>query len=622
MTNRTDDIAQLFRAERRGECFRATELAYALLRRDYPDHVERLNGPLPDEDYAFITYMLTRAVLNCHAVERARLLFDERYRLGERPDRLSRSLGARLLKEEAWLLPAGERRDALLAAARAYASVHEDYRDEAAYTAVNAATLFLLSGEADAADHWAARAVEACDWQTPEEPFEVFYHAATQAEAALVRRDTAAAAEALKRAAQAGLDEYGTHATTFRQLAHVCAHHGIDAQMLGRLAVPDIACYGGHIIAPPGAMGRFPAAEEAAVRARIDQWFDERGEFSFFYGSLAAGSDILFAEACLDRNIDLHVVLPFRAADFVEISVRPSGADWVGRFERCLARCGEASRAGKGGISHATGDAFLGDEALFRHGARYTMGLALLQAERLRTGLRLVTAYDGRGGSGIGVDGIVAAGEALGLHCDILPVETGNGPARAALHRDGQAAREPRRPMAVLFGDVAEFGRLSEADVLRFNDAVLGGMAKEMQGFAANLRHIASWGDSIYAVLDDAAAAARLGLHLQEWMAAARFVPEGTTSPLKLRVAIHFGPVFQGRDGLCGTPTYFGTHVTHAARIEPVTPTGKVYVTEAVAAELKLSDCRDVACDFVGPIPAAKAYGDLLMYVLSRRDDG
>jgi class 3 adenylate cyclase len=176
--------------------------------------------------------------------------------------------------------------------------------------------------------------------------------------------------------------------------------------------------------------------------------------------------------------------------------------------------------------------------------------------------------------------------------------------------------------MAVLFGDVAEFGRLSEADVLRFNDAVLGGMAKEMQGFAANLRHIASWGDSIYAVLDDAAAAARLGLHLQEWMAAAHFVPEGAMSPLKLRVAIHFGPVFQGLDGLCGTPTYFGTHVTHAARIEPVTPTGKVYVTEAVAAELKLSDCRDVACDFVGPIPAAKGYGDLLMYVLSRRDDG
>jgi class 3 adenylate cyclase len=62
-----------------------------------------------------------------------------------------------------------------------------------------------------------------------------------------------------------------------------------------------------------------------------------------------------------------------------------------------------------------------------------------------------------------------------------------------------------------------------------------------------------------------------------------------------------------------------GSHVSRTARIEPVTPPRAVYVTEPFAAALLLAGRDDLACDYVGHMPAAKDYGRLRMYRLRRR---
>ena len=59
-----------------------------------------------------------------------------------------------------------------------------------------------------------------------------------------------------------------------------------------------------------------------------------------------------------------------------------------------------------------------------------------------------------------------------------------------------------------------------------------------------------------------------------------------------------------------------GSHVSRTARIEPVTPPGTVYVTEAFAAALMLGGERGLTCDYVGHMAAAKGYGRLRMYRL------
>jgi class 3 adenylate cyclase len=85
--------------------------------------------------------------------------------------------------------------------------------------------------------------------------------------------------------------------------------------------------------------------------------------------------------------------------------------------------------------------------------------------------------------------------------------------------------------------------------------------------------------------------------------------------PMGLRLAGHVGPVFDCLDPVTKQRSFFGSHVTRCARIEPVTPEGEVFVTEPFAAALALG-AEDFACDYVGEVPAAKGFGNLRMCVL------
>jgi len=70
-----------------------------------------------------------------------------------------------------------------------------------------------------------------------------------------------------------------------------------------------------------------------------------------------------------------------------------------------------------------------------------------------------------------------------------------------------------------------------------------------------------------------------------------------------------------------GREDYLGTHVSRAARIEPITPIGEVYATLAFAAILALRAPDRFALDYVGRIKLAKEYDELAMFRLSRAVD-
>src|SRR5207302_9971254 len=115
-------------------------------------------------------------------------------------------------------------------------------------------------------------------------------------------------------------------AATIRQLRLLAqAKHIDDAAVT--LAPPRVIHFVGHIISAPGGPGRFPAGQEETIKAKIAARLDA-GDIGFAYGSLAAGADILFAEAILKRRIGLEIVLPFAVEEFIEVSVRPAGPGW------------------------------------------------------------------------------------------------------------------------------------------------------------------------------------------------------------------------------------------------------------------------------------------------------
>src|SRR5205823_14197650 len=124
-----------------------------------------------------------------------------------------------------------------------------------------------------------------------------------------------------------------------------------------------------------------------------------------------------------------------------------------------------------------------------------------------------------------------------------------------------------------------------------------------------------------FLVVAAAAAAADCALALQGAVGrldrAAHRLPVG----LGLRIGIHLRPVYAARDPILLRDNFFGAHVSRAARIEPVTPEGCVYVTETMAAVLALHNANAFTCEYVGMTEAAKDYRARRKFLRDRRTD-
>jgi class 3 adenylate cyclase len=96
----------------------------------------------------------------------------------------------------------------------------------------------------------------------------------------------------------------------------------------------------------------------------------------------------------------------------------------------------------------------------------------------------------------------------------------------------------------------------------------------------------------------------------------------GFPAPLQLRLGGHYGPVYRAIDPILKTTTYVGAHVSRAARIEPVTPPGGVYVTEQFATKLALSHGDRFECDYVGVRDLPKNYGRLPLHLVREKHTG
>ena len=173
----------------------------------------------------------------------------------------------------------------------------------------------------------------------------------------------------------------------------------------------------------------------------------------------------------------------------------------------------------------------------------------------------------------------------------------------------------PRVVRSLIFADVAGFSKLSDEELPRFNDVVLSALGRVLARYDDAIDYRNTWGDALYAVTHDPNAAAACAMDLQQTMKGIHLTRHKLPDHLALRLGAHIGPVFPTQDPLIGGDAFMGSHVSRTARIEPVTPPGAVYVTDAFAAALALAQSK-YSCDYVGHMPAAKGYGNLRMYRL------
>jgi len=493
------------------------------------------------------------------------------------------ALGARLLKDLALEAPSSER-DALLArAAQRYAEIW--LTSGQGWHGANAAALMLLRGDRRGAAQ-TARAVLATHSDEGD-----YWSAATEAEAALLAGELDLARHALERAeARAGSD-LSIRATTRRQMRREAAALGIGPELVDTLRIPAVLHYTGHMPQP----GQDDPAIEARLVAAIAAALSQQ-RIGAAFGGLAAGLDILVVEHLLRRGVTPTVILPCDAGTYEAASVAPAGERWRARYRDALAACH---------VVELDERPFPGDDLHLAMASRRAMGLARLHARHIDGAALQLAAWDGaeaRGSAGTAAD--VEAWAATGsARLDVgWPWSRDGGCATPAA--------SARQPMAVLFGDLPRFSELDDVGLGKFYNGPLRAMGAAADRHAPDYRN--AWGDAVQLAFDDVRRAAACAFDL-------RAALDSPDAPIYPRLALDFGPLVPVYDAVQQAPKFAGRAMTRAARIEPVTPPGRIHATEAFACEVALlPEGARLRCDYAGRIPTAKGFGALPLYALRR----
>ena len=182
----------------------------------------------------------------------------------------------------------------------------------------------------------------------------------------------------------------------------------------------QVILFTGHMVDAPGrTLPRFPPALVPAATRRIAAALAliDAGPLDLALTQGAAGGDLIFAEACLQRAVTLRLMLPLPEPEFVKLSLLPvqDGAAWHARYRAVVARLDAPPSEAPRVLG-----ALAADEDAFVRGNDWLLETALgFGAERLRC----ICLWDGGGGDGPGgtrhlVDAVRAGGG------DVLWIDT------------------------------------------------------------------------------------------------------------------------------------------------------------------------------------------------------
>lgn len=230
------------------------------------------------------------------------------------------TLKGRLLKDQAKAAQGADRARLYGLAAEAYAAAAALEHDS--YPLINAAALALLGGRPERARSLAQETLALLE-SDPEQGENVYWRAATRAEALLLLGDDTGARAALADGIAKLPRAWEDHAATIGQFELILAEQEKDAVWLDQHRPPASLYFSGIIGLDE---------TDPTILQDIDAII-AREKPGFGFGALAAGADILIAEALRKAGAELHVILPYPVDRFRALSVAPFGEHWLARFD-------------------------------------------------------------------------------------------------------------------------------------------------------------------------------------------------------------------------------------------------------------------------------------------------
>ncbi|MGO9922310.1 MAG: tetratricopeptide repeat-containing protein [Isosphaeraceae bacterium] len=504
------------------------------------------------------------------------------------------------------------------------------------YTGINAGTLSLLLGAPRKARALAERVLDHCleRWKAvergdPSAGDDLYWLAATLGEAALILGQAREAARWYHEANRIGRRDrrFGDMGSTRRQLATILYPElRLDLSGLHDLfPMPKVAVFTGHMIdRPDRSRPRFPplpAVEEqvkTAIRACLDQH-----DVLFGYASAACGSDILFLEAVSERGGETVIVLPYQKEHFCQDSVAIlPGSSWSERFDKVLASSKahtvSAHRLALQGIS-------------YEYANRFLHGLALTQAGQLESSVVHLAVWDQRPGDGpSGTADTIRLWRGQGHEVSVIDLEELLLPHQPLLASQKPALPVHSKPakgiirgsdlVAIFFADARGYSTLAEPDLPRFVEHFLGLIARQIDGLPQSDQPLKrnTWGDAVYLVLPDVRAAGRLALDIRDRLRETPWAMYDLPAGLTMRIGLHAGPACRCLDPVTKRDRFLGSHISLAARIEPIVSPGRVYTSQAFAILAAESGVTEFTCRYLGLKALPKHAGTVPVYALER----
>ena len=520
------------------------------------------------------------------------------------------------------------------------------------YSGINAATTALLLGKKAESELLAKSVRSVCKETLTENPSDYWARAALgEAEMILGHVDTAL--EEYVKAKELGKANPGDIYSTWRQARMLRLFMKIGmGPFEKRFRIPKIVIFAGHMMDSPGRSGghRFPTEITQEVRAAIDALVKEHAP-CIGYCSATCGSDLLFTEAMIKHGQELHIVLPFPRAEFRRVSVEnitDNPKAWLDRFDMLMEEKNATVDKHVKEYTYVkevieTGAHVPGSEPVsFDYANKVLTGLAMLHSKKLAMPVVPLVVWDGKkttltGGTSSNVE----LWKSLGIKVDKRNIVDTNAILRkklkthkiqtvkSAVSKPAANGKSPPPPpqiiRAMLFADVKHYSKVDETQICEFVDTVFGGVAKLIGGIKSkSMRPLTknTWGDAIYLVFRDARAAGLFALDLVDRLVEGPHkLTAGTSLPadLTFRIALHAGPVFKKEDKVLGKKeNYTGKHVNRAARLEPITLPGHVFVSQEFAALVAAEKISEFHCEYVGHRPLPKDEGIIPTYHVMR----
>ncbi|MFT6318293.1 MAG: hypothetical protein ACI9YG_000285 [Candidatus Azotimanducaceae bacterium] len=519
-----------------------------------------------------IYYYLTLAHANCGSRDAIATLLDELLALITETDEKyveALCLLGRVEKEKYTRLhgtTAGD--EALFNALEAY---HTAYKfSGASYPGINTAVLFVLSDGLDIAKKIAGQII--IDNARDQDEF---WSLATLAEAHLLLGEFDSARFYYQQVHDKCGTHYGLMASVRRHLPIIRSRLEVPEDFDELVQGPAIAVFAGHMYDEAGrSTPRFPESLGDRVASEIGTFIDD-ADIKIGFCSAACGGDLLFAMELLRRNLELHIILPFAAQDFLDTSVKIKGVDQSKDFWDVLDKASS--------VVYATEEEYLGGAVQFSYATDLLEGYARLRAEQSGGHVEIVVAIDPYS-AGLQAGTLEQTMLWLDEGLDITVVDisklrnnsnSNSSPMLQQLSVQGKKRaldQSVKSHVEITLGVPGGIPESSQQSVTMIDDLLdllsVGGNIIRADGFSQT-----------FATVQEAA---EFSYHMLTLAKVFNWQDYGLPVTTNVQIAIHTAPVFSqlGQAGVSATQ--------HSAKsLVAVTPPGCIYLSEPTAALLK-----------------------------------